>query len=709
VGSRVALPGTGITLLVTGVVEPRNPAALFWSVDETMATPLLVNVLTQRPYWTGGAFIAAQAVEALQTRIDTGTTQVSFTFPLEIGNLTWTGAQQLPLALAGALVSANHLNGHGQIPVLISLTSTTGQLIDEFAAADKSVSSVIDLLAVSLAVLAAVVVLLAGWLLTEQRRQELGLLRARGASRRQLALAILGGSALAVVPGAAAGAALAVAITPTGSVPLSWYLAGLEVLAALGGPVLMTVRVHRGYAASPRRDQPPGRVPAARRLVVEAGLVLGSVGGLLVLRYQRASSGGDLYPSAAPVLLAIGVAVVVVRFYPLGVRAILRLTGQRASAAAFLGLARAARAAGSAALPAFALVLALALASFAGMVRSAVITGEVDASWQQAGADVVISEPGTVSDTLQRAVAAVPGVQHVSAAGIGTAGTPGGQEFAVLAVSPGQYAALLAGAPVPEPPARFAAAAHAGAVPALASPSLPAGVGSGPVNMFGSYRDFRVRVIGRAPSMSALDVLAPGYLVLPRAALGSAAPQPNTLLVSGSHLNQAAIAAAVARYGRGATVVYRSRLLAGLESAPLQHGAYVALALGGAAAVLCGLLILLLSLLLSAPSRQLTLARMSTMGLSARQGRAVAVLEAMPQLLAVLVGGAAAAAGLGPLLGPALSLSVFTGSGSSVPVRIDPAWLAAAAASVLVLAILTLTGQTAVTSHNAARSVRMED
>ncbi|MBO0835049.1 MAG: hypothetical protein J2P28_05940, partial [Actinobacteria bacterium] len=709
VGSRVPIPGTGITLLVSGVVQPRRPDALFWSTDETLTTPTLLNPSSQNPYWIGGAFIAPTAVNALQSRIDTGSTQVTYTFPLAIGNLTWAQAQQLPSALAAAVGTTNFLNAGGHIPISISLNSGTGQLISEFAAQDRSVSSLIDLLAVSLAVLAAVVVLLAGWLLTEQRRQEFAMMRARGASRRQLAFVMLGGSAVAVLPGAAAGAALAVAITPAAPTALSWYLAGLEVLAAVGGPVLVTVRAHRGYAASPRRDQPPGRVAAARRLVVEAALVVGSVGGLLVLRYQGASSGGDLYASAAPVLIAIAVAVVVVRCYPLGVRAILRLTGQRASAAAFLGLARAARASGSTALPAFALVLALALASFAGMVRSAVITGEVTASWQQAGADVVISQPGPVTPALQQAVAAVPGAEHVSAAGIGTAGTGAGQQFAVLAVNPRQYAKLVAGTPLPQPPAAFSAAAGTGAVPALASASLPADVAAVPVGMFGAYSNIRVRVVGRAPAMSALNVLAPGYLVLSRAALGSAAPQPNALLVSGSHLNRAAIAAAVARYGRGATVVYRSRLLAGLQSAPLQHGAYVALALGGAAAVLCGLLILLLSLLLSAPSRKLTLAWMSTMGLSARQGRTVAVLEALPQLLAVLVGGAAAAAGLGPLLGPALSLSVFTGSGSSVPVRIDPAWLAAAAASVLVLAFLTLTGQTAVTSHNAARSMRMED
>lgn len=710
VGSRLALPGTGIVLQVTAIVTAREPGVPFWTADSVVANPQYENISANSGYWEGAVFIPPSAVIALQSRIDTSSAQVTWTFPLAIGHLTAAQAAQLQSALAGGLATAGHLSlgSPRPIPVLINLTSGTGGLLAAFAAEAASVASVVDLLAVSLAVLAAIVVLLAGWLLTEQRRQEFALLRARGASRRQLALGILGASAVTVLPGAAAGAVVAVALTPAAPVALSWYLAGLEVLAALAWPVLMTVRVHRGYAASPRPDHPPGRVSAARRLILEAALILGSAGGLVVLRSAGPSSGADLYPSAAPVLLALGVAVVVVRLYPLAVRGVLALTGQRASAAAFLGLARAARAPGGTALPAFALVLALALASFAGMVRSAVITGEVRASWQQAGADAVISDPATVSPALERAVAGVPGVRQVVAAGVATANTPDGRQFYVLAVDPGQYDRLLAGAPVPQPPAAFAAEHRAGAVPGLASPSLAARLGTRPVEMLIAAQSVRARVVGQAPAESVVDGLTAGYLVLPRQALGTSAPLTDTLLISGPGMNQAAVAAAVTRLAPAATVVFRSRLLASLEDAPLQHGAYLALALGGAAAVACGLLVLLLSLLLSAPSRQLTLARMSTMGLSAAQGRLVAVLEAVPQLLAVLVGGAATAAALGPLLGPALSLSVFTGSASSVPVRIAPAWLAVAAACMLVLATVTLTGQAAVTSHHAARSVRME-
>jgi putative ABC transport system permease protein len=714
VGSRLPLLGSGIVLDVTAIVKPRHPSAAFWAVDPLVAGPeFVIADRDGNGYWTGAVFIPASAVLPLQTRIDTSAAQISWMFPLAVGTFTAAQAAQLSSTLAGALATAGHVdvnNTHGTpIPVVIGLTSRTGQLIAEFAAAAAAVASVLDLLAVSLAVLAAVVVLLAGFLLTEQRRQELALLRARGASLRQLALGVLAGSAVTVLPGAAIGAALAVVFTPTAPVALSWYLAGLEVLAALAGPAAMTVRVHRGYAASTRSDQPPGRVFAARRLVVEAALVLGSVGGVAVLHYQGSSSGTDVYPAAAPVLVAIGVAVVVVRVYPVLVRGMVALAGRGASPAVFLGLVRAARASGSAALPAFALVLALALVSFAGMVRSAVLSGEVSSSWQQTGADAVITSPRSIGPALTRAVSAVPGVKYVAAAGISTATMPSGRQFYVLSVDAAEYSALIRATPLPTPPAAFTVTSGARTAPGLATPNLAAQLPRGRFDVAIVDSHVEVQVIGRAPSMSAVTGgLSGGYVVLPRQTLAAASPAPDMLLVVGAGINQHALSAAVARHAPAARIVVRARQLAALEDSPLEHGAYLALALGGAAAVGCGLLVLLLSLLLSAPLRQLTLTRLSTMGLSAGQARLVAVLEAVPQLLAVLAGGTATAAVLGPLLGPALGLSVFTGSASSVPVRIEPVWLAAAAAAMLVLAIVTLTGQSAVTSHNAARSVRME-
>jgi putative ABC transport system permease protein len=154
-------------------------------------------------------------------------------------------------------------------------------------------------------------------------------------------------------------------------------------------------------------------------------------------------------------------------------------------------------------------------------------------------------------------------------------------------------------------------------------------------------------------------------------------------------------------------VVVRSKLLAALERAPVEHDAYSELAVGGYAAAAASLLVLLLTLLLSARSRELTLARTATMGMSAAQARWLVLVEALPQILSVLVGGLVCALALAPLVGPALALSEFTGSTAAVPVRIEPAWLAAAAIGLLVLAIATLTGQTVVASRGVARSLRM--
>jgi putative ABC transport system permease protein len=712
VGSRLALPGTSFVVAVTAIVQPRDGAAPFWILDPVAATPALENASSANgSYWDGCLFIPAGAVAALQNQINGGLAQVTWVFPLNVGRLTAAQATQLQSTLTGALSTAGRITipgsgGGAPVPVQIALTSGTGPLIAGFLGEAAGVASVLNLLSVSLAVLAAVVVLLAGWLLAERRRAELAVLRARGASRRQLAQAVLAGTAVAAVPGAVAGTAIAVALTPSSPVALSWWLAGLVVFAALAGPVAVTIRTHRGYATAVRPDAPPTRTLAVRRLITEAGLVLVAAGGLAVLRYK--GSTGDFYASAAPVLLAIGVAVVMLRLYPLLVRGTLRLRGQRASAATFLGLARAARASASAALPAFALVLALALVSFAGMVRGAVQRGEVAASWQEAGADAVITEPGTISAALQRAVAAVPGVQHLAVADVGTATATGGRQFYVLAVDPNQYAALLAGAPLPQPPPAFtaAAAATAGAVPALVAPGLAAQFGHSPVGVLIGGRTVRARVVGQAASMSALSDLSDDYLVLPRRALGNATPPPTTLLVTGPDLSRVALAAAVARYGRGSAVLLRSRLVAALGRAPLQRGAYLALALGAVAAACCGLLVLLLSLMLSASARRLALARMSTMGLSSGQSRALSLVELLPQLLAVLAGGLGSAAALVPLIGPALNLGVF-GAAGGVAVRVEPEWLVVAGVGLIVLALLTLLGQTMLTDRTAARSLRM--
>jgi putative ABC transport system permease protein len=738
VGSRVALPpGTDIALQVTAIVAPASPRTSFWQYDPLLTGPALITPAGAPPYWQGGAFVSAAALPALTAAFSPSETQVTWVFGLALDHLTGTQAVSLAQSFPVTLGTAGSLGGLSQIAIQtggvqnVTLTSGAAAILGPFAADDGAVGNVLDLMTVSLAVVGAAIVLLTAWLMAEKRREEFAVLRARGASRRQLGIASLWGSVIAAGPGAVVGIAAGLALTAGAAAPLTWWLAGGTIAVALAGPVLITVRMHRGYAGVTRPDRPVRRITSVRRLVAEVTLVLAAVGGLIVLRHDAAGqTGGDLYASTAPVLVAIPVAIILLRLYPLLLRPLLLLAGRRSGVTAFLGLARAARVSASAVLPAFAMVLAFSLVSFAGMVRGAVIRGEAAQSWQQAGADAVVTVPNALSAAQQRAIAAVPGVQRTVAVGLTTAAKGFGRNaINVLVADPAQYAALLAGAPLNPVPASFAnwprastsnaatgsaAAGHSGAVPVLASASLATELGRAPtVLQLQDGQRIAVYVADVAPAMSAVPSISgggsAGYVVLPRSALhGFYVPPVSSLLVAGPGLDSHALLTTVSKWHvAGAQVVVRSKLLAALERAPVEHDAYSELAVGGYAAAAGSLLVLLLTLLLSARSRELTLARTATMGMSAAQARWLVLVEALPQILSVLVGGLVCALALAPLVGPALALSEFTGSTAAVPVRIEPAWLAAAAIGLLVLAIATLTGQTVVASRGVARSLRM--
>ena len=96
----------------------------------------------------------------------------------------------------------------------------------------------------------------------------------------------------------------------------------------------------------------------------------------------------------------------------------------------------------------------------------------------------------------------------------------------------------------------------------------------------------------------------------------------------------------------------------------------------------------------SARSRELTLARLATMGLGPAQSRRITAVEILPAILAAAVGGTACALALVPLVGPAVNLAAFTGTPVTVPLNADPVAIAAAAGGLLLLAGVALTIET---------------
>lgn len=706
-GTRIGTePGTGLVLLVTGIVRPVAAGLDIWATDPAAAVPVQVPPDGNFYSWEGAAFVGAAAVPLLPLRLDPAAMTLFWEFPLDLGSVTANNAQALAADLTqaasqGGLLGSSAGFGRG-LPEPVTLSSGVTGILASFFQQDEAADPVLSLLSVSLAVTAAVVIVLGARLLAERRRGEFALRRARGASRRQVAWLAWWAGLAVTVPAAAAGAALAVGLTPGYAAPLAWWLAGLTVVTALASGPLIAFRLHRAASLpdAAGSERPVPGLAAGRRLAAEAALVAASVGGLIVLRRHGlpAAGGGNVYPSLAPVLVAIPAAIAVLRCYPAMMRGLLRLAGIRPGATAFVGFARAARAPLSAGLPAFALVLALALVAFGTMVRSAVIRGEVAASWQVTGADAVIDaspSPQPLTPAVQRAISAVPGVQRTATVLV-TAGSAHGTALTVVAVQPAQYAALIADTPGGTFPVSKLTGPGAGTpgtrgpVPALASPGAPLGRGRATLDI--GIRGLAIQVTGTASAVP--GVRGSAFVVLPWSALGTSPPLPTLMLAVGPHLGGSRLEAVVHRDLPGAVVTLRAAELASLTTAPLPHSAYVAITAGSVAAAVLAMLILLIALLLSAYPRELTLARLRVMGLGARQARWLVAAEVLPQVVAAAVGGVACAAALAPLIGPSIDLSDFTGTGAGVPIRPESGPLAAALAGLVVLALLAVAAQT---------------
>jgi putative ABC transport system permease protein len=680
-GSRLRLSGNAgvVTLVVTGIIRPRLPHSTFWTTDPPAAAPDHVAPRTRPAYWVIAAFAGAGAADQVQQVFNATSITMQWQIPVSVNGVSANQAQALYDALNRATsqtpkLSADVAGGSGDLII------TTGMLapLAAFIATQSAVSDVAWLLFASLTVIAAAVLLLAARMIAVRRAAEFTVLRARGASVRQIGALALRGCAIACLPAAAIGAALAIALVPHAWPAAAWWLGGITVLAAIAGPAAIAGWRHRfrRRSAGPRRS-------TRRRLVAEAALCAAAIGGIIVFRSQQAAAGTggiNLYTAVAPVLVAIPAVVIIARLYPLALRVLLRMFGGRAGATGFVGLARAARTSLTPTLPVFALVLALTLAAFAGMVRDAITRGEIAASWQVAGADAVVQAEGAgpvVTPAAQRAISAVPGVRKTATAWLMTWTLPDSQQVAGVAVDPASYAALVATTRTwPQvPAAKLALRAGTGAqlVPVLASPSVAASLGGGgTLTTQSGLRPLRVRVAGVLSGTPAV----PGntaFFVVPLAAitghLGPVLPL-NLMLITGSGINANTLAAVAQQVIPGSLTSTRSAALSALSGAPLQHGTYLIFALTIAAAAGLGLVVMVLELALEATDRELTLARMATMGLAGRQRIWLALIEVLPALLAAAVAATVCALALPRLLGPALDLSAFTGSGA--PVRVLP-------------------------------------
>ncbi|WP_052440638.1 FtsX-like permease family protein [Streptacidiphilus anmyonensis] len=607
-------------------------------------------------------------------------TEVYWWLPLRQGSLNASQVDAARQELA-SLTNGDKADAIGQAG---GITVTTGldQLLAAYAAERQALAPLTTVGVAGAAGVGLVVLLMALGLTAEHRREELRLLRGRGASLPVLWSRLLAEAALYAGAGVLVGGGAALLLLPTQRHGAALAAAALVWLSAT---VAYPVRLLVGH----RRVQPRGRAEdvlharaSRRRTVAELAVLAGTLAAVVSLRGRGiASSGGvDWLVTLAPPLLGLSGAILLVRLYPLPVRLLLLASRRRDGAVAFLGLARAGRrSATGSLLPLLAMLLALTVGAFGSSVLTGVGQARETGALSLVGADARIGTDSTeLSPALVRAAGQVPGVRAVEPVVVQRDLALGATaRFDILGVRPDSYAALARRVGRGGFDAALLRWDGHGPLPALASPAVAASFGSAPQSVDSDFGQLQVKVVATVDATPAQG--ANDFLVLPSAPLLAAekahygvADGPNVLLLSGP-VDAAALRAAVARTPGDAEVDTEvlTEQRARLADSPLQAGAtevYLASVL--ATGLLC-LLAVLLSLLEASPERSRLLARLRTMGLTARQGYALILAESLPLVLLAALAGTLLGLLTVPVLGSAVDLGALAGTTSLTGVGIS--------------------------------------
>ncbi|QEU94317.1 FtsX-like permease family protein [Streptomyces kanamyceticus] len=752
VGTSVHLPttyGPRVTVRITGIVEPVRPSGGYWAYDSVIAAPvteLAPGPAPQQRRWHAGLLLAPEAGGFLPA-VDQSPQRYWRVAPAS-GDLTARDMSALKARIASLESGPLLTRLRGFTDRSAQVSSDLDDVLNEHAGLRDAVTPVVAVAAYGVGGVAAVVLLMTCALSAARRQDELALLRSRGGSVRGIAGRLLAETSVVAVPAAGLGLLAAVLAVPHARVgPSLWAAAAVGALACVVLPVRAAV-AHRRPRAHAGRDDVLTARPSRRRTVAELVLLVLAVGAVVTLRRRGTGDGGspasgsggagsgagsssgtgsgstvgsaDWLVSAAPVLIGCIAALVLVRLYPLPLRLLARPFARRRGPLGFLSMASAGRASAAHVLPLLGLLLALTTAAFGGSVlagvhdardRTALLTVGADARVERTGKPL----PASLAAELRKA----SGVREVSAVHIDwTLTLPDGSAVPLVAVEPETYARLTAATGlgrVTKMDLTAARPADSAPLPAVASPDVARRLGTATHSFRTPSGDFTAKVGPIRTTTPALPTHG-SFLLIDRAGLPKA--KDTALLATGDGITRKGIAAAraaaeadadaqagadeaetntdaEARAEAEAGVVkvqVRADARAALTSSPLQSGAENVYAAAVAAAAGYAALAVLLSLLQSAPRRRMLLGRLRTMGLSARQGRGLLALEALPQALLAAVGGVLAGWAAIGLLAEGLDLrrialaahGGLTGLGE-VTLRADPWSLLLPAAGIVVL------------------------
>lgn len=426
------LSGVAVDVHIVGSYVPRDPGAVFWfgrgletsgrsgSTSFTTLGPLVTAreaFLTRLPEGgaSGGRWRVAPALDELAAE--------------EIDGVA-AGVRGLSARLAEQRLFSDNVGD------TTSVSTELPALLDQVSRALVVARSTILIPVAQLVLLAGYALLLTARLLSEHRHVETALLRARGASSRQLMGLSLREGMLLALPAALLGpplAALALqAVDRAGPLATAgirldaspaattWLVAGAAAVGCALALVLPGVNAAGSYVES---QQARGR-PSRRGLLQRAGadLLLLAVAALAYWQLRRyrspvlADAGGRLGADpllvVGPALALLALAVFTLRLLPVLARLTERVSGRTTFTPA-LGTWQVSRRPARYAGPALLLVMALAIGTLSAAYSASWRRSQGDQAAFRVGADLRVTAPPGVRDTagLGSRYADLPGVR----------------------------------------------------------------------------------------------------------------------------------------------------------------------------------------------------------------------------------------------------------------------------------------------------------
>ncbi|WFF09332.1 hypothetical protein O7622_12610 [Micromonospora sp. WMMD1076] len=686
---------------LVGVWRPNDPADGVWDTLPSMLT--LAPPEGDGDPFVGVAYTADAGLNSITGR----------EWPVTFGWRYRIAPDRLEPARLDALIAG--VDGLERTrPTVATLSQGVDIPLRRFADSLAAARTLLAVIAAGLLATLAGLTLLAARLAARRRRAEFHLIRARGGStgavlRRGLAESLL------VLPAAAGIGWLLGGLLPgTGA---SWRWVVVAGLLATLLPPLAALAV--GRRAGGRTDL-GGRSPAVRLTVEVAVLGLAVLGAFLLRRRGLTAGSVDPLLVSVPVLLAIAAALLALRAYPWPLRLVSRVAARARGSVAFLGTARAGRAASTG--PLVVVVLAVATAAFCGVVATGIETGRDTAAAQAVPGDLLVRGERFTPDTAEK-LAGLPGVRAVAPLLTVPAERPYSDragrpapitELRVVLVDGERFAevARQAGVPVDVPDPVRARADGSTPLPALVSPAVAeeladAGLadarGERPAWLDVQGNRLPVRTAATVDGFALVGDGVRRFVVLPWPALPADAPHqlaPTGFVLAGSGVDAAKVDR-VARDGqrrylrigavdtgaraRAPEVTTRAAVRADLGGTGVNGLLVFGFVLGAGGGAALGLLGLALAVLAGARSRGQVLSRLRTMGLSRRQWRGLLMVELTPLVLVSVLTGAVVGASLPLLLTPVLGLPAFTGG-----VDVRPSFEPGLVGGVSVLAMLAL-------------------